>query len=179
MKRILAFFMFLILICGFTVRAEEIKEPTNLNVQAEKIEEPKNLYAQAAVLMDAKSGRILFEKNGNQVLANASTTKILTCILALEKGNLEDTVIASEKASAQPRVHLGMQTGEQFFLKDLLYSLMLESHNDSAVAIADIIPRRIKKGKQSAKRVQSKLYILSMFHKSQCVLSLYGKNFGG
>lgn len=139
MKRILAFFMFIILICGFTVRAEEIKEPTNLYAQAEKVEEPDNLYAQAAVLMDAKSGRILFEKNGNEVLANASTTKILTCILALEEGNLEDTVTVSEKASAQPRVHLGMQTGEQFFLKDLLYSLMLESHNDSAVAIAEHI----------------------------------------
>jgi len=72
-------------------------------------------------------------------LAMASTTKIMTCILALEKGNLEDVVTASEHAASQPKVHLGMRTGEQFKLGDLLYSLMLESHNDSAVAIAEHI----------------------------------------
>lgn len=130
MKRFLAFFLSFILICGFTVQAEE----TVANV-----EEPTGLYAQAAVLMDADSGRILFQKNGDEVLANASTTKILTCILALEEGNLEDVVTASETAAAQPRVHLGMKAGEQFVLRDLLYSLMLESHNDSAVAIAEHI----------------------------------------
>lgn len=124
MKRFLAFFLSLLLICGF-------------NVQAEEIEEPQNLYAHAAVLMDADSGRVLFEKNGDEVLANASTTKILTCIIALEIGNLEDVVTASEEAAAQPKVHLGMQVEEQFVLRDLLYSLMLESHNDSAVAIAE------------------------------------------
>ena len=96
-----------------------------------------NLYAQSAVLIDADSGRVLFEKNGNEILANASTTKILTCIIALEKGNLEDIVTASVEASKQPKVHLGMQEKEQFVLRDLLYSLMLESHNDSAVAIAE------------------------------------------
>ena len=106
-------------------------------VYAKEIEEPRNLYAQAAVLMDAESGRILFEKNGQEVLAMASTTKIMTCILALEKGNLEDVVKVSELAASQPKVHLGMRAGEQFKLKDLLYSLMLESHNDSAVAIAE------------------------------------------
>lgn len=106
-------------------------------VYAEEIEEPTNLYAQAAVLMDADSGRILFEKNGQEVMAMASTTKIMTCILALEKGNPDDVVTASELAASQPKVHLGMQAGEQFRLGDLLYSLMLESHNDSAVAIAE------------------------------------------
>lgn len=126
MKRFLAFFLSLILICGFTVQAEEI-------------EEPSGLYAQAAVLMDADSGRVLFNKNGEEVLANASTTKIMTCILTLEEGNLDDVVTVSELASAQPRVHLGMKAGEQFLLRDLLYSLMLESHNDSAVAIAEHI----------------------------------------
>lgn len=124
MKRFLAFFMSFLLLCGFTVQAEEI-------------EEPNNLYAQAAVLMDADSGRILFEKNGEEILANASTTKILTCIIALEEGNLDDVATASEHAAAQPKVHLGMRAGEQFVLRDLLYSLMLESHNDSAVAIAE------------------------------------------
>lgn len=139
MKRFLAFFLSFILIYGFDVQAERIHEQPNLDAQVAKIEEPASLYAQAAVLMDADSGRVLFNKNGDMVLANASTTKILTCILALEEGKMEDVVTASEQAAAQPRVHLGMQKGEQFILRDLLYSLMLESHNDSAVAIAEHI----------------------------------------
>lgn len=108
-------------------------------VYAEDIQEPEDLYAQAAVLMDADSGRVLFSKNKDEILPNASTTKIMTCILALEEGNMTDVVKASANAATQPKVHLGMKEDESFYLKDLLYSLMLESHNDSAVAIAEHI----------------------------------------
>lgn len=101
--------------------------------------DPTKLYAKSAVLMDADSGRVLYEKNGSEIRAMASTTKILTCILALEQGNLEDEVIISKNAASKPKVHLGMREGETFYLKDLLYSLMLESHNDSAAAIAEHI----------------------------------------
>ena len=97
------------------------------------------LYAQSAVLMDADSGRILYEKNGQEKKPMASTTKIMTCILALENGNLEDYAAVSSYAAGMPKVKLGMQQGEYFKLEDLLYSLMLESHNDSAVAIAEHI----------------------------------------
>ena len=89
--------------------------------------------------MDADNGRVLFEKNGSEKKPMASTTKIMTCILALEEGNLTDVVNVSENAARQPKVHLGMQMDEKFYLRDLLYSLMLESHNDSAVAIAEHI----------------------------------------
>ncbi len=102
-------------------------------------EEPKELYAQSAVLMDAESGRVLFAKNGNDVKAMASTTKIMTCILALERGATETTVQFSNEAAKQPKVHLGASAGEEFYVRDLLYSLMLESHNDTAVAIAEAI----------------------------------------
>lgn len=98
-----------------------------------------NLYAKSAVLMDADSGRILYEKDGHTHMPNASTTKILTCILAIEHGNLEDEVKVSSYAASMPKVRLGMTTEDTFYLKDLLYSLMLESHNDSAVAIAEHI----------------------------------------
>ncbi len=104
-----------------------------------EIAEPDHLYAASAVLMDAKSGRLLFEKNGHDPLAMASTTKIMTCILALEYGNMDDIVTASANAAAQPEVRLGVSEGRQFLLRDLLYSLMLESHNDSAVMIAEHI----------------------------------------
>ena len=97
------------------------------------------LYARSAVLMDADSGRILFAKNGQEQRAMASTTKIMTCILAMENGDLSDEVAVSAEAASQPAVRLGMREGQRFYLKDLLYSLMLESHNDSAVAVAEHI----------------------------------------
>ena len=100
-------------------------------------QELNNLYARSAVLMDGDSGRILFGKNEQEVLPMASTTKIMTCILALELASLEELCEVSEKAASQPQVHLGMRSGESYYLKDLLYSMMLESHNDSAVCVAE------------------------------------------
>lgn len=97
------------------------------------------LYAQSAVLMDADSGRILFAKNGQEERAMASTTKIMTCILALENGDLSEEITVSAEAASQPAVRLGMRDGQRFRLNDLLYSLMLESHNDSAVAVAECV----------------------------------------
>lgn len=105
-------------------------------------DEPAELYARSAVLMDADSGRVLFGKDADVVRPMASTTKIMTCILALEylREHPDQTVEISEQAASQPKVHLGMQKGEVFYIKDLLYSLMLESHNDSAVAVAEALP---------------------------------------
>ena len=98
-----------------------------------------DLYALSAVLMDADSGRILYKKEGEMPRPNASTTKVLTCILALENGDGDDYVQVSANAASQPQVKLGLQKGEQYYLEDLLYSLLLQSHNDSAVAIAEHI----------------------------------------
>ncbi len=102
------------------------------------------LYAQAATLMDAVSGRILFEKNGEEEKPNASTTKILTCITVLENvQDLKQLVEISAYAARQPKVHLGMYAGEHYQMEDLLYSMMLESHNDSAVALAETVGRKM------------------------------------
>jgi len=98
-----------------------------------------SLHAQSAVLMDAETGRILYEKDGETRRPMASTTKIMTCILALEEGNPEDLVEVSACAASMPDVQLGIREGEKYYLKDLLYSLMLESHNDSAEAVAEHI----------------------------------------
>lgn len=95
------------------------------------------LYAQSAALMDADTGRVLYEKNGYKEMPMASTTKIMTCIVALENAKLDDIVTVSKYASTMPDVQLNIREGEQFKLSDLLYSLMLESHNDVAVAIAE------------------------------------------
>ena len=97
------------------------------------------LYAKGAVLMDAESGRVLYGKNADEVLANASTTKILTCIVALENGDLSGYGEVSAYAAGMPKVKLNMKAGEYYRLEDMLYSLMLESHNDTAVAIAEFV----------------------------------------
>lgn len=113
--------------------------PLPLSHAEEKEPETLKLYAQAAVLMDASSGRILYEKNAQKAFPMASTTKIMTCILALEYGNMEDYAPASSYASSMPKVKLHVTPGEYYKLEDLLYSLMLESHNDAAVVIAEHI----------------------------------------
>jgi len=99
----------------------------------------KNLYANSACLMDTFSGRVLYSKDADKPLPMASTTKIMTCILALELGNPNDIVKISRYASSMPDVQLNICENEQYKLNDLLYSLMLESHNDTAVAIAEHI----------------------------------------
>lgn len=98
-----------------------------------------SLYAENAVLIDGETGDILYEKNGSVHHPNASTTKILTCIIALECGDLADTVIASSYAAKMPEVRLGVREGEIFNLEDMLYAMMLESYNDAAVVIAEHI----------------------------------------
>ncbi len=110
----------------------------NILVRAEEnVEAPEQLYARSAVLMDADSGRVLFGKEESEIRPMASTTKIMTCILALENQKEGQIVTASSYAAGRPKVKLGVHDQEQFYLKDLLYSLMLESHNDSAVVIAE------------------------------------------
>lgn len=135
---IIRMFCCMLLLC---VLVSVIKTISYAKEKAEQgeVSAPGNLYAQSAVLMDGSSGRILYEKNGTKFMANASTTKILTCILALEKGELTDVVEVSSYAASMPDVQLHIKEGEQYYLGDLLYSLMLESHNDVAVAIAEHI----------------------------------------
>lgn len=99
--------------------------------------EPTTLYARSAALYDANGERILFGKKQETKMAMASTTKIMTCIVILEYGGMDDIVTVSKNAAIQPDVQLNINTGEQYYLKDLLYSLMLESHNDVAVALAE------------------------------------------
>lgn len=106
-------------------------------MQVEGAGEPFQLYARSAVLMDADSGRVLFGKEEDVVRPMASTTKIMTCILALEHHLDAKDVTVSKLAQGQPEVRLGVREGETYHGKDLLYSMMLESHNDSAVVIAE------------------------------------------
>ena len=101
-----------------------------------------SLYATAAVLLDADSGRVLYEKQGYTPMAMASTTKIMTCILVLEEGDLDDAAQVSAYAASMPKVKLYAKQGEEYKVRSLLFSLMLESHNDSAVILAEYIGKR-------------------------------------
>ncbi|WP_372996555.1 D-alanyl-D-alanine carboxypeptidase family protein [Lutispora sp.] len=100
-----------------------------------------DITSPSAILMDAETGRVLYEKESNVKRFPASTTKIMTAILCIEKGNLDDIVTIGtnpplvERGSSQ----IYLIPGEQLTLEQLLYAMMLESANDAAVAIAEHI----------------------------------------
>ena len=106
--------------------------------EQKRIEDP-TVKALGAVLMDYKTGRVLWGKNEHIPLAMASTTKIMTAVLAIESGKLDEICVASKVAALTPKVKMGLSTGEKVKMSDLLYALMLESQNDAAVAIAEHI----------------------------------------
>jgi serine-type D-Ala-D-Ala carboxypeptidase (penicillin-binding protein 5/6) len=93
--------------------------------------------ADSAVLMDAETGKILYSKNMDIPYPPASTTKIMTALLALETTKLEDEVTVGKKPPYADGSKIGVREGEIFTVKDLLYGLMLESGNDSAEALAE------------------------------------------
>src|SRR5690625_2015416 len=95
--------------------------------------------AKNAVLIEESTGRILFEKQAHERRAVASITKLMTAIIAIEQGKLEDIAIASDQAIHQEGSSIYLQKDEEMSLEDLLYGLMLRSGNDAAVAIAEHI----------------------------------------
>ena len=109
--------------------------PSRIRVSA--AEDNLQLHAKYAVLLDGDSGRVLYGKNEDTPAPMASTTKIMSCVIALEYGLKEMTCTTSAYAASMPDVQLNAKKGETFTLNDLLYSLMLKSHNDSAVIIAE------------------------------------------
>ncbi|MTI70223.1 MAG: D-alanyl-D-alanine carboxypeptidase [Firmicutes bacterium] len=98
-----------------------------------------SINGQSGVLMERDSGRILYSHNINKKLPMASTTKIMTALLALEKGNLADEVKISSKSVGIEGSSIYLYNGEIIKLEDLIYGLMLRSGNDAAVAIANHI----------------------------------------
>ena len=105
-----------------------------------------NVEAPSAILLDYENGRVLYEKDPDKKMYPASTTKIMTAILCIEKGNLDDIVTVGtnppliERGSSQ----IYLIPGEKLTLEQLLYALMVESANDAAVAIAEHIEGSIE-----------------------------------
>ncbi|WP_370621769.1 D-alanyl-D-alanine carboxypeptidase family protein [Bacillus sp. JCM 19034] len=97
----------------------------------------RHVSAEAAILMEIESGRILFEKNAHKPMRIASITKIMTAILAIESGKMDEMVTISSRAEGTEGSSIYLRAGEEMKLEDLVYGLMLRSGNDAAVAIAE------------------------------------------
>ena len=98
---------------------------------------PPKIEAQAAILMDAKTGQILYEKNSHARNAPASTTKVLTAIIAIESGHLDDEVKVSSRAANTAGSSMHLSSGQIISMRELVTGLLLRSGNDAAVAIAE------------------------------------------
>ena len=123
---------------------DEEEEEISLNELQEQIVESSNqtieeptINSRAAVIYDRTTGQIIWGKNETQKRAMASTTKIMTAIVILEKCNLTDTVTISKKAANTGGSRLKINEGDKITINDLLYGLMMRSGNDAAVALAE------------------------------------------
>lgn len=123
------------------VNATENIEDENSNLENKNTEEMK-IYSEAAILIEAKTGKILYEKNINERKYPASTTKILTAIIAIENCDLNETATASNYAvnsldSGYTKANI--QVGETFTIEQLLNVMMVQSANEAATIIAEHI----------------------------------------
>ncbi len=107
--------------------------------------EPPKITARSAVLLDRATGRILFGKNAHEQLPMASTTKVMTAVLALESGKLHQTVKVSEYAASVGGSGVDLEPGEEKTLEELVYALILRSGNDAATAIAEHLAGSVEK----------------------------------
>ncbi len=117
------FFLFLIMWCSSFVTAASAGEITS----------------RAAVAMDAATGRVLYAKNPDYFLMPASTTKLMTALVVLEKARLSDVVTISERAAKTPPIKVGLKKGEQVTIEALLNAALIRSANDAAVALAEAV----------------------------------------
>ncbi|MBO4547662.1 MAG: D-alanyl-D-alanine carboxypeptidase, partial [Abditibacteriota bacterium] len=103
------------------------------------------LSCKAACLMDADTGQVLYKKNQYAHLPNASTTKLMTCILALERLPLDDMLTASDNVASTPFTSLYMTKGEKISVKDALAGAVVKSANDTCVLFAEAVSGNTKR----------------------------------
>lgn len=111
----------------------------NSNIVFARSKEAPKVSADGAVIMNANTGDIIYEKNINKKFPPASTTKIMTALLTLENCNLDEEVTVSKKCEEEDGSKIYIFDGEKIKVKDLLYSLLMASANDSALALAEHI----------------------------------------
>jgi len=139
MKRVFTLLIVLLMAISIPLQHIAITEPLQANAAAGPgTPGTPDIPAASAVLIDAKTKEILYEKNPHDKRPMASTTKIMTALVAIERGNLEDEVTVNPSALGPgSKGGLGLRVGERFKLRELLYAALLPSANDGAVAIAD------------------------------------------
>lgn len=125
-------------LCAFSAYAAGESESVSTSAFTEEID------ARSAILMDADSGKILYEKNADTALPPASVTKVMTMLLVMEaiddgRIRLDDTVTVSEKAASMGGSQVFLKVGEQMSVEDLLKSVVIASANDAAVALAEYV----------------------------------------
>lgn len=125
-------------------RVDGIRYQFNKKGQVQKCGPSIALNSECAILVEADTGKVIFSKNPDRRHANASTTKIMTAILAVENSQMSDVVRTSAYAASQEPTKLYFKKGERFRMRDMLYSLLIPSHNDTAVAIAEKIGGNVK-----------------------------------
>ncbi len=114
-------------------QSNRIRQPDDAGWLRDGVEE---LSAASAVLMDFDSGEVLFSKNARERRPPASTTKIMTALLVLEEGRLDDTVALVDRPAAPGGASLGLKRGQRISLADLVWAMLLRSANDAASAAA-------------------------------------------
>lgn len=127
-KKILILLFFLLFMNFFTTRTVFADEPM--------------IYSPSAILIDSNTGTVLYEKEANTLMYPASTTKVLTAIIAIESCSLDEKTVASEQAITSIKsgyTNAKIQVGEELTIEDLLYALMLKSANEAANVIAEYI----------------------------------------
>ena len=112
-------------VLGISVNAKN-KDDTNFRVNA-----------RSAIALDKESGTVLYEQNAYEIVPMASTTKILTALIAIEQGDLDKKVTISKKAAGIRGSTVGYKANEEIALKELIFGLMFKSGNDAAIAIAE------------------------------------------
>lgn len=116
-----------------------IFDENDLEVSVEPTKEPV-INSRAAIIIDRKTGLVLYEKNSNDIRKMASTTKIMTAIVVIENtSNFYETVTISKKAASIGGSILGLRANDKITINDLLYGIMLKSGNDAAIALAETV----------------------------------------
>lgn len=127
MKKVMLFLVFICFFCSFKVKAENLGFAEN---------------AKSAIMIEASTGKVLFEKNSDEKLVPASMTKMMSMLLileAIEKGVLkwDQVVTVSENASSMGGSQILLETGEKMSVKDLFKGVAIASGNDAVVALAE------------------------------------------
>jgi len=121
----------------FLLGAKALAVAFILGLWAPQTRAEPDVVGKAALLMELHTGKIVWTKNENERLAPASTTKILTALVALERSPLQQIVAVSDRAAATEGSSMYLRPGERASLEELLYAALLGSGNDAAIAIAE------------------------------------------